>query len=186
MVDTLRGVNMCFFYFYARWSWFSKTVDSTTITGCRRYGWNAAYVSAHGKRYTKALVEPGNFHQRHKSHYNQVPIKSARAVRAIKVESESSISGSDISETDIDVDRRRICASTVSNQVKLNQDHRISHKGADRIELRDHGERSKACSHCGSIKHNDRGYWKILTWQKCGRKGHPSETYFCACADVEQ
>ena len=80
-----------------------------------------------------------------------------------------------------DVDRRRVCATTVPTQVKLNQDHRMLHDEIDRVELRDHGERSKPCTHCGSIKHNDRGCWKRLTCQKCGRKGHPSDECYYAC-----
>ena len=89
------------------------------------------------------------------------------------MESEISSSKSEPSGSEDSVDRRRICATTTSNQVKSNQDHHMSHKEADRVELRNHGERSKAYTHCRSIKYNDRGCWKILTCQKCGRKGHP-------------
>ena len=80
------------------------------------------------------------------------------------------------------MDRRRVCAITVLTQMKLNQDYRISHEKADRVELRDHGERYKAFTHCGSSKHNDRGCWNGLTCQKCGRKWHPSDKSFYACA----
>ena len=96
------------------------------------------------------------------------------------MESESSSSESDPSGSKDDVDRRKVCATTVFNQVKLNQDHCMSHEEAGRVELRDNEERSKPCTHCGSIKHNDRGCWKRLTCQKCGRKEHPLGKCFYA------
>ena len=75
-------------------------------------------------RYTKASMGQGKFNQRSTAHTDQVPSKSTRAVRAIRVERESSSSESDPSGSEEDVDRRRIRAATVFNQVKLNQDHR--------------------------------------------------------------
>ncbi|EGZ27280.1 hypothetical protein PHYSODRAFT_257437 [Phytophthora sojae] len=45
------------------------------------------------------------------------------------------------------------------------------------------------CSHCGSRKHTDLGCWKRLTWQKCGRMGHPTDKcfYVCkCCGDVHE
>ena len=126
---------------------------------------------------------PGKFHQRSKSHDDQVPTKYARSVRAINVENESSSSESEPSESKYDADHRRSFATTASNPVRLSQDHRISHEEADRVELPGHVECSKACTHCGSIKHNDRGCSKRLACQKCGRKGHPLDKCFYACAD---
>ena len=41
---------------------------------------------------------------------------------------------------------------------------------------------NKACTHCGSKRHDDRGCWKILMCQKCGRKGHPSDKCLHVCA----
>ena len=70
-------------------------------------------------RYTKAPIGPGKFHQRLKFHADQVPSKSTRAVRAIRVESESSSSESDFSGSEEDVVHRRVCATTVPTQVKL-------------------------------------------------------------------
>ena len=125
---------------------------------------------------------PDKSNQRSKAHADEVSSKSTRAVRSIRVASESSSSESDPSGSKGDRDQRRLCASTVFTQVKLNEDHRMSHEEADLVELRDHGERSKACTHCGSIKHNYRGCWKILNRQKCGRQGHPSDKCFYACA----
>ena len=84
-------------------------------------------------------------------HADQIPSKSTIAVRAIRVESESSSSESDSNESEEDEDRCRVCVTKNPNQVKINQDHRGLNEEADRVELRDHGERSKPCNHCGSI-----------------------------------
>ena len=98
------------------------------------------------------------------------------------MELESSSPESDPSGSEDDVDRPGVCAITASKQAKLTQDHRMSHVEADRGELRYHGEGSKACNHCVSIKHSDRGCWNILTCQKCGRKRRSSEKCFYASA----
>ena len=89
----------------------------------------------------KVSMGPGKFHQLSIAHADQVPINAARAVRAIEVESESSRSESEPGGSEDGADRRRICATTASNQVKLSQDHRMSHQEADQVELRDHEER---------------------------------------------
>ena len=59
----------------------------------------------------------------------------------------------------------------------------------DRDDDRDRGVVPKACTHCGSKRHDDRGCWKRLTCQKCGRKGHPSDKclHVCpACGEVHE
>ena len=58
----------------------------------------------------------------------------------------------------------------------------MSHEEADRVELRDHGDRSKACTHYGSMKHNDRGCWKLLTCHKCGRKASIGQVFLRVCS----
>ena len=137
-------------------------------------------------RYTKASMGSGKFHQRSKVNADQFPSKSTRAGRAIRVKSESSSSESDPSGSEENVDGCRVCATTVPTRVQSNQDHCMLHEEANRLESRDHGERSNPCTHCGSIKHNDLVYWKRLTFQKCGRKGHPSDKYFYACSACEK
>ena len=54
-------------------------------------------------RYTKASMGSGKFHQRSKVNADHVPSKSNRAVRAIRVESESSSSESEVSGSEDDV-----------------------------------------------------------------------------------
>ena len=71
-------------------------------------------------RYTKASMGPRKWHQRSKFHADQIPSKSTRAVRAIRVESESSSSESKSSGSEEYVDLRRVGATTVPTQVKLN------------------------------------------------------------------
>ena len=98
-------------------------------------------------RYTKTPMGLGKFHQRSKVHADHVPSKSTRAVRAIRLGSESSNLESNSSGSEEDVDRHRVCATTVPTQVKLNQDYRMSYEEVDRVEPRDHGERSKPCTY---------------------------------------
>ena len=100
-------------------------------------------------RCKKSSMGLGKLYQRSKVHADQVPSKLTRAVRAIRMESERSSSESDSNELEEDEDRRRVCVTKTPNQVKINQDHRGLNEEADRVELRDHGERSKPCTHCG-------------------------------------
>ena len=90
-------------------------------------------------RYTKTPMGPGKIYQRSQAHADQVPSKLTRAVRANKLVSESSSSESDPSGSEDDVDYLEVCATTVPTPVKLNQDYRMSHEEADRVELRDQG-----------------------------------------------
>ncbi|OWZ10789.1 reverse transcriptase [Phytophthora megakarya] len=40
---------------------------------------------------------------------------------------------------------------------------------------RDHQDRER-CSHCGSRKHTDLDCWKRLTYENCGKRGHPTDS----------
>ena len=95
---------------------------------------------------------------------------------------ESSSSGSESSESEMDVDRRRVCMAMTPDQEKNPRNRRDRQNAADQGNKPDHADPPKACSHCGSIKHDDRGCWKRLTCQKCGRKGHLSDKCFYVCA----
>ena len=62
---------------------------------------------------------------------------------------------------------------------------RISMLEWDVINYDNNPDRSvphQGCTHCESKKHDDRGCWKRLICQKCGRKGHPLYKPFYACA----
>ena len=56
-----------------------------------------------------------------------------------------------------EVDRRRVCVTTTPNQEKPNKDHRTWQKNTGEGEGRDRSGLSKACTHCGSTRHDDRG-----------------------------
>ena len=69
-------------------------------------------------RCTKELMGPGKFHQRRNSNSDLVPSKLTRAVRVIRLGSESSSSESDPRGSDDGVDWRRVCATTAFDQEK--------------------------------------------------------------------
>ena len=108
--------------------------------------------------------------------------KTARAVREICEKVESSGSESNSIGSDKDMDRRRVCVTTTSYQEEPDKDHRTWQKNTVEGDGHDRGGRSKACYHCGSNRHDDRGCWKRLTCQKCVRKGHPSNKCFFVCS----
>uniref|UniRef100_M4BNC0 Uncharacterized protein n=1 Tax=Hyaloperonospora arabidopsidis (strain Emoy2) TaxID=559515 RepID=M4BNC0_HYAAE len=112
--------------------------------------------------------------------------KTARAVRAIREKVESSGSESDSIESDEDMDRRWVCVTTTPGQEKSDKDHRPWQKNNGERDGHDCGGRSKACTHCGSTRHDDRGFWKRLSCHKSGRKGHPSDKCFFVCAACGQ
>ena len=55
-------------------------------------------------------------------------------------------------------------------------------RSSDRERDHDRAGGHKSCTHCGSKIHDDRGCWKRLTCQKCGRRGHPSDKCLYGCA----
>ena len=136
----------------------------------------------------------------------QVPAKSARAVRAIHVESESS--GSDIdacgSTSDSDrhkgymatatdcaqkPDRYNVYMTTAADRATNPGEPIIRREQVDRDRHYDRGKPQTVCTHCGSKRHDDRGCWKRFACQKCGRKGHPDDNadYVCSvCKDVHE
>lgn len=86
---------------------------------------------------------------------------------------------------------RQVCMATRSDHVKYTRIHTLTHdpKTKSLSKTMDqsptgwiNAQIKKACTHCGSTKHNDRGCWKCLTCQKCGRKGHLSDKCFFVCA----
>ena len=104
-----------------------------------------------------------------------------------KVESSGSESESIGSEEEVDC--HRFCVTTISDQEKPNKDHRTWQENAGGKKERDRSGRSKACTHCGSSRQDDRGCGKTLTCQKRGRKGHPSDKCFfmcAACGDIHE
>ncbi|CAH0484613.1 unnamed protein product [Peronospora farinosa] len=146
------------------------------------------YQRMEGRQYPSAMGS-SKFRQRSASASTPIPSKPTRAVRAIRLEGSSSESDSDLSGSDADTDRRNLCVATVPDRVKKFNDQRaaLDHLNQDRGP--DRVVNQKACTHCGSKKHDDRGCWKRLTCQKCGRKGHPSDKCFftcAACGDVHE
>ena len=130
------------------------------------------------------------FHQR-SAVPDQAPSKPTRAVRAIHIEGGSGISESESSGSDTEVDQRHIFAAIASDQSTKQREYRDQQDGINRRDQQnvigqgkshDRINSPKACTHCGSSKHDDRGCWKRLTCQKCGRKGHPSDKCFFVCS----
>ena len=133
-------------------------------------------------RQSKTTTGSNKFHQRANAYPNPTSSKTARAVRTIRERIESSGSEPDLSGSDEDKDHRRVCVTTTSGQERSDQDRRTWQKNAGEEDGRDRGGKTKACTHCGSTRHDDRGCWQRLTCQKCGRKGHPSDKCFYVCA----
>ena len=133
-------------------------------------------------RQLKASTGSNKFYQRENASPNPTSSKTARAVRVIRERIESSGSESDSIGSDEDKDRRRVCVTTASGQERSDKDHRTWRKNSGEGDGRDRCGKPKACTHCGSTRHDDRGCWQRLTFQKCGRKGHPSDKCFYVCA----
>ena len=135
-------------------------------------------------RQGKAAMGSSKYRQKGSAIPIPVPSKPTRAVRAIRVEAPSSGSESEpSSESEEELDRRAIKLAAKSDRQSPDRmsprprsaDHNDGSKRLDRSSP------GKACTHCGSTKHNDLGCWKRLTCQKCGRRGHPSDSCFFGC-----
>ncbi|POM70177.1 Hypothetical protein PHPALM_13427 [Phytophthora palmivora] len=120
-----------------------------------------------------------------------------RAVRAIKPISDSSESEEDSSGSDGEAGLRRVYLAAPGlnegqqDQDQRNQDRSRSEVGNNRTpqDRQDIDSSPKRCSHCGSRKHSGLGCWGRLTFEKCGRKGHPSDRclFTCkACGDIHK
>uniref|UniRef100_A0AAV1TFG9 CCHC-type domain-containing protein n=1 Tax=Peronospora matthiolae TaxID=2874970 RepID=A0AAV1TFG9_9STRA len=110
-------------------------------------------------------------------------------VKAIRAEIEESDSGSSSDDGEEEDFRQKLCVTTITDQAADPGGQRDRSRKTDRDDDRDRGGVAKACTHCGSKRHDDRGCWKRLTCQKCGRRGHPSEKclHVCsACGEVHQ
>uniref|UniRef100_A0AAV1TQ32 CCHC-type domain-containing protein n=1 Tax=Peronospora matthiolae TaxID=2874970 RepID=A0AAV1TQ32_9STRA len=140
-------------------------------------------------RQLKTSTGSNKFHQRANASPNPTSSKSAREVRAIRERIESSGSELDSIGSDEDKGRRRVCVTTTSGQERSDQDHRTWQKNTGEEDGRGRGGKPKACTHCGSTRHDDRGCWQRITCQKCCRKGHPLDKclYVCAaCGEVHE
>ena len=82
---------------------------------------------------------------------------TSRAVRAIREKVESNGWESDSIGSDEVMDRRRVRVTSTPDQEKSNKDHRTWQKNTGEGDEHDRGGRSKACTHCGSTRHEDEG-----------------------------
>ena len=103
-------------------------------------------------------------------------------MRPIHVEDADSSSDSDLSVSDAVRElRNEFVAATLDRPTKF-----VDQRGTTDENRQDYSpERvafKKACTHCGSERHDDSGCWQRLTCQKCGRKGHPLDKCFYVCA----
>ena len=133
-------------------------------------------------REAHASMGSSKFRQRVAPQAVQVPAKPARAVRAIHVESKSSGSDIDSCGSDSDSDRRNEYMATATVRAQNPGDPLIRSGQVDRDRHYDRGKPRIVCTYCGSKIHDDRGCWKILTCQKCGRKGHPADKCYYVCS----
>ena len=108
-------------------------------------------------RQIKSSMGSNKFHQRAIAPANPMASKTTRAVRAIREKVGSSGSESESIGSEEDVDRHRVCVATTSDQEKPNKDRRTWQKNTGEGEGRDRSGRSKACTHCGSNRHDYRG-----------------------------
>uniref|UniRef100_A0AAV1UJF5 Uncharacterized protein n=1 Tax=Peronospora matthiolae TaxID=2874970 RepID=A0AAV1UJF5_9STRA len=106
-------------------------------------------------RQSETSTGSNKFYQRANASPNPTSSKTARAVRAIRERIESSESELDSIGSDEDKDRRRVCVTTTSGQEISDQDHRTWQKNTSEEDRRDRGGKSKACTHCGSTRHDD-------------------------------
>ena len=133
-------------------------------------------------RQGRASMGSSKFRQKSAAASAPVSSKITRAVKAIQIDHSESESESDHSGSEPEINQRVICTTATSDRAKGSNDQRIRQKIYDQDEDQDRDGPPKSCSHCGSTKHSDRGCWKRLTCQKCGRKGHPSDKCFFVCA----
>ncbi|CAI5722019.1 unnamed protein product [Peronospora effusa] len=114
------------------------------------------YQRMEGRQYPSAMGS-SKFRQRSASASTPAPSKPTRAVRAIRLEGSSSESDSKISGSDAETDRRNLCVATVPDRVKRYSDQRAGSDHLDQDRGPDRVMNQKACTHCGSKKHDDRG-----------------------------
>lgn len=135
-------------------------------------------------RQGKAVMGSNKYRQKGSAMPAPIPSKPARAVRAIRVEESSSESEWETSSgSEEESDRRvvKVAAKldrSTSDRLATNPRSIDPGNGSRRL---DRNAPLEACTHCGSTKHNDLGCWRRLTCQKCGRKGHPSDSCFFVC-----
>ena len=134
----------------------------------------------------KHLQDPSNSDR----DIHQLSLKHRRsrlAVRAIRVEIEDSGSDSALSRSNGEEKPRNVFVAATSDLLKD-----LGDQGAGPAEKRLDGSATritlnKACTHCGSKRHDDRGCWKRFTCQNCGRRGHSSDKclhVFAACGEI--
>ena len=111
-----------------------------------------------------------------------MPAILAWAVRAINVESKSSGSDVDSSGWDTDSDRRNVYMAATADRAQTTGDSFVQNERFDEERQYDRIKSQTVCTHCRPKRHDDRGCWKRLTCQKCGRKGHPVEKCYHICS----
>ncbi|CAI5729129.1 unnamed protein product [Peronospora effusa] len=109
-----------------------------------------------GRKYQSSMGSR-KFRQRPASVSTPITSKPTRAVRAIRLESNSSESESNISGSDAKTDRHNLCVATVPDRVKKFSDQRAGLDYFDQDRDSDRVVDQKACTHCGSKKQDDLG-----------------------------
>ena len=138
-------------------------------------------------REAHASMGSRKFRQRLTSQAAQMLAKPARVVREIFVESEKCGTEYDFGGSDTDSDRRNVYMTAASDRSQKTGDPIVQNKRFDQERQYNRGTSQKMCMHSGSKRHEERGCWKRLTCQKCGRKGHPADKcdyVFSVCKNI--
>ena len=111
-------------------------------------------------REVHAYMGSKKFRHRLTSQATQIPAKPDRAVKAIHVESESSVSEADSGGSDIDSDRRNVYMAAAADHAQNTGDPVVQNERFDQKRHYDRGKSQTVCTHCESKRHDDRGCWK--------------------------
>ena len=143
------------------------------------------------KQGPKAAVGTGRFKSRFNADQGGRPpsTRTARAVRMVARESDATSSEEEYQRSGGESEEeqyRYLFSAEASQPSRLPAGSGQSKSFPARAD-QDYPRRK--CTHCGSIKHDDRSCWKRLTCKKCERKGHPAEhcLFTCkACGEVHE
>ena len=114
-------------------------------------------------RHVQSSTGSNKFRSRPIPAFSLTPAKPARAVKALRVEIEDSGSDSDLSGSNAEEEPRNVFVAATSDRMK-----NVVDKGADPGDKRLEGSANrftlnKACTHCESKRHEDRGCCKRFT-----------------------
>ena len=108
-------------------------------------------------RHFQGSMGSSEIRQRGTSAFTPTPSKPTREVRAIHVESGSSDSDSALNGSGAELDRRKVCMTTVPDRVKNFDDQNARLDDMNYDNNPDGSVPHQGYTHCGSKKHDDGG-----------------------------